>query len=405
MSANLVSNVSRAAANPQVISLSGKTNGRTLFAWFIVGATPTLPSGWVEDQSLLAGTGTFYTKLWRLPAAANTAAVTQLSVALNGASPLAGVIWQDDVTTTGMYSAIAEQDPTTDTPALHGTGLHTFPARKETFALFAVYTKGFTSDFTLFDYTAFDNSYSDFGDSGNAGGTSANAVHAWAPRRQNASMTANGVTATANQAGNVGYDGVSGMVAYDTITGPSGNAPSNTSAPHITPLSAQTGAVLTCAQGTWTGDPTITYAYQWRRAAANIAAATASTYTAQVADEGQAITCAVTATNSAGSATSTSDNTVPPAAPSTGGGGGGGGATVEPAIPVRLYVPQGGAWTDVALGNARVVLWDAAAHAYIPSVFLTDTSLPREFIGPTDPSTIPGLTLAEGDRWTPTAGP
>jgi hypothetical protein len=148
MSANLVSNVSRAAANPQVIS-----------------------------------------------------------VALNGASPLAGVIWQDDVTTTGMYSAIAEQDPTTDTPALHGTGLHTFPARKETFALFAVYTKGFTSDFTLFDYTAFDNSYSDFGDSGNAGGTSANAVHAWAPRRQNASMTANGVTATANQAGNVEHVG------------------------------------------------------------------------------------------------------------------------------------------------------------------------------------------------------
>ena len=89
-----------------------------------------------------------------------------------------------------------------------------------------------------------------------------------------------------------------------------GNAPSNTVAPAITGT-AQEGQTLTCSTGTWTGSPTPTYAYQWKRNGSNITSATSSTYTLVTADVGQSITCTVTATNFVGSASANS-NTITP---------------------------------------------------------------------------------------------
>ena len=89
--------------------------------------------------------------------------------------------------------------------------------------------------------------------------------------------------------------------------------PANTGAPALTGT-ALTGQTLTCSQGTWTGSPTPTYAYQWKRAGANIAGATASTYLLVAGDVGQAIKCTVTATNSQGSASADSNSVVPSAA-------------------------------------------------------------------------------------------
>ena len=78
--------------------------------------------------------------------------------------------------------------------------------------------------------------------------------------------------------------------------------PVNTGAPAIQG-SAVVGQQLTCTQGTWSNAPT-GYAYSWRRDGTQIA--TGSTYTLVAADAGRQITCAVTASNSAGSATSVS---------------------------------------------------------------------------------------------------
>jgi hypothetical protein len=61
------------------------------------------------------------------------------------------------------------------------------------------------------------------------------------------------------------------------------------------------GQVLTCSQGTWYGNATITYAYQWTRSGSNIGSATSSTYTLVSGDAGLSIACKVTATNSVGS--------------------------------------------------------------------------------------------------------
>ena len=48
---------------------------------------------------------------------------------------------------------------------------------------------------------------------------------------------------------------------------------------------AKTGQILTCDPGVWHAGFGITLAYQWMRDAADIAGATAATYTALLADE------------------------------------------------------------------------------------------------------------------------
>jgi len=80
-----------------------------------------------------------------------------------------------------------------------------------------------------------------------------------------------------------------------------GNAPVNTVVPAITGT-AQVGETLTSDTGTFTGDATITYEYQWYRGGSAISGATSSTYDLVAADEGYIITVRVSASNDAGSA-------------------------------------------------------------------------------------------------------
>jgi hypothetical protein len=86
-------------------------------------------------------------------------------------------------------------------------------------------------------------------------------------------------------------------------------APANTVAPAITPSGSQTvGTTINVSTGTWSNSPTA-FAYQWKRGATNVGTNTAG-YRLVTADVGQTITCVVTATNSAGSASATSSNSV-----------------------------------------------------------------------------------------------
>ena len=83
-------------------------------------------------------------------------------------------------------------------------------------------------------------------------------------------------------------------------------APVNIAAPVAsgTPVVGQT---LSCANGSWTGEPKPTYAYTWLRNGSAIASATASTYVVQSADQGTGLACNVTATNKHGSAAAASN--------------------------------------------------------------------------------------------------
>jgi len=93
----------------------------------------------------------------------------------------------------------------------------------------------------------------------------------------------------------------------ETITATIGPYP--TVAPAISGTLSGTNTQTTTS-GTWAGDATITYAYQWQRGNssdpndpswANIASATATTYALTGSDTGKYIRCRVTATNSVGS--------------------------------------------------------------------------------------------------------
>jgi len=101
--------------------------------------------------------------------------------------------------------------------------------------------------------------------------------------------------------------------AFSAPTVPVAGAPTNTALPTISGAAAA-GQTLSASTGTWTGNPT-SFAYQWQRcdpsgaSCADIAGASTSTYTVAAGDAGSTLRVAVTATNSAGSATAVSPPT------------------------------------------------------------------------------------------------
>lgn len=89
------------------------------------------------------------------------------------------------------------------------------------------------------------------------------------------------------------------------------NAPLNTAAPAISGT-ARVGETVTAANGSWSGSPPISYAYQWQTCDSggnncqNISGQTAQTYTIQSSDAGSTLRVSVKATNAGGSATALS---------------------------------------------------------------------------------------------------
>lgn len=137
-----------------------------------------------------------------------------------------------------------------------------------------------------------------------SGATAANYTLVGADEGTNITVT---VTASNSEGSASETSGPVGPVA------PAPAAPVNTAAPVISGTPT-VGQELSCTTGTWTGNPTPTYAYEWQADGTPIAGATSSTYTLQAAEEGTTITCEVTATNSAGSASEVSNSLGPVAA-------------------------------------------------------------------------------------------
>ena len=110
--------------------------------------------------------------------------------------------------------------------------------------------------------------------------------------------------------------------------------PANTAAPTVTG-DTRSGQTVTADPGSWSGTPTLSYAYQWRSCdadsgdCADIAGATGQTFVLTSAEVARRVSVRVTATNAGGNASveSAHSRVVTNAAGEPGGGGGGGGGT------------------------------------------------------------------------------
>jgi hypothetical protein len=77
-------------------------------------------------------------------------------------------------------------------------------------------------------------------------------------------------------------------------------APTNTSAPSVSPRQVVVSHPVTCNPGHWSADGTLSYAYAWQRDGSTIAGQSSASYAPVAGDLGHSITCSVTATSSYG---------------------------------------------------------------------------------------------------------
>lgn len=153
-------------------------------------------------------------------------------------------------------------------------------------------------------------------------------------------------------------------------------APVNTVLPVVSGTLIE-GQTLSCTTGTWTGNPTPTYAYQWQRDGVDISGATSSTYTLVTADVGTVPTCEVTATNSQGSDMAES-------------------ASIGTVSAASGYVPTDDVsvtfWGDVsALADGQVATWPNEVSGGVDAVQATSSLQPGK---------TGGLLVFGGDRMT-----
>lgn len=101
-----------------------------------------------------------------------------------------------------------------------------------------------------------------------------------------------------------------GLVQEEIIVDPTvaGNPPVLTVAPALSGVE-QSGETLTCSTGTFTGDATIVYTYQWFKDGIKVSDSEANTYDLTAADVGSVLFCRVMAKNDSGSAYGYSDTT------------------------------------------------------------------------------------------------
>jgi hypothetical protein len=137
-----------------------------------------------------------------------------------------------------------------------------------------------------------------------------------------------------------------------------GTAPKNTAEPSISGT-AKVGQTLTADPGQWTGTTPINYAYQWRRCdktgnnCGGISGANQKLYDVKAEDVGHTLRVHVTAKNSAGSDSATSNATAvvvgfgnpkPPPTPATGCPAGNGPVSASDLTPPARLVIDG--WTS-----------------------------------------------------------
>lgn len=167
-----------------------------------------------------------------------------------------------------------------------------------------------------------------------------------------------------------------------------GAEPLNTVAPVISGT-PQSGQVLTCTQGTWTG--AAAFAFQWRRNGVVIAGEVAATHTVAPADEGKVVDCYVTATNTFGKATAVAAEVVVPVP------GGGYAALISATSGLVAYYRLGDApGSGVAVANVGANGSVIGGVTFGQAALLTgEADTAALFNGTTGVIQLPDLSLSE----------
>jgi hypothetical protein len=317
-----------------------------MFAVVFASALLTPSSPWITEHSELLGSSGFTLALFRLTPANNGSGYTgPFTVTLNGPVSLVATVWEDDLDTgTAIYCDWVDVFAPTGIPALIGTDLHTFSTSSVAFAVFNAHSNSDTT-WSALDAVSYDSGYTEFADTGMS--LTSEPMHMWMATKASTSFSGGGVTATLNNSSSISgilNNSAVGMIAYNQVVA-TPTAPANTVAPAVTGT-AVTGQTLSCTSGTWTGYPTPTFTYQWKRNGTAITGATNNTYVLVTADEGTSVKCTVTATNASGAVPADS-NTV---SPTSGAGGTPPSNTVAPSLtgtPVtgNLLTCSAGTWT------------------------------------------------------------
>lgn len=166
---------------------------------------------------------------------------------------------------------------------------------------------------------------------------------------------------------------------FGASRGPTG--PTNTVAPVVSGT-ATVGQTTSSTTGTWSGEGTITYAYQWLKDGVAISGATSSTYTLTAGEEGGLVSCRVTATDDNGSTSATSNSVGPVAAapsfdPATLFASGENGAWFEAAdttfdVSTHLNEATAGDPVGFAVNRAQDVRYAGGAFSGVGSEVLAD---------------------------------
>lgn len=143
-----------------------------------------------------------------------------------------------------------------------------------------------------------------------------------------------------------------GQTATASISYTVYGVPVNTTAPAISGT-AVAGQTLSCSTGAWTNAPT-TYGYTWQRDGTVIPDATGPTYVVAAADQGESVSCVVSAANLAGTGTAVVSASVSIPAPFI---------TPVPGCPAAT-----GSLTATALGQIHLGMTRAQARAAYPHV-------------------------------------
>lgn len=85
-------------------------------------------------------------------------------------------------------------------------------------------------------------------------------------------------------------------------------APTNVDVPLVTGAGS-VGSTLNCTMGNWNNEPS-SYSYQWKQDNTTNVGTNSNNYVIAAGDAGRSLTCVVTATNAAGSATAPPSNAV-----------------------------------------------------------------------------------------------